>query len=137
MRACVGRLAILRRKQGRRPVVATGPRRSPGTCGRARLDDQRLRLERHHARLVDDLDAAHLRIQWTERERHARLAMNTADARALEDVGILAAHTDELEDRRLITRRRIQPAALAALQTLTTEALRNARPPADEPEGRQ
>ncbi len=92
------------------------------------------RLERHHARLVDDLDAARLRIQWTEHERRARLAMNAADARALEAVGILAAHHDDLEDRRLIMRRRIQLAALAELQGLTAEALRSPRPPADRPE---
>ena len=95
------------------------------------------RLERHHARLVDDLDAARLRIQWTEHERRARLAMNAADARALEDVGILAAPTDHLEDRRLIMRRRIQLAALTALQALTAEAARSARPPAERAEGRQ
>jgi hypothetical protein len=95
------------------------------------------RLEGHHARLVDDLDAARLRIQWTEHERRARLAMNAADARALEDVGILAAPTDDLEDRRLIMRRRIQLAALAALRALTAEAVRSASPPADRVKGRK
>ncbi|HEV7564529.1 MAG TPA: hypothetical protein VGO31_01055 [Microbacteriaceae bacterium] len=95
------------------------------------------RLERHHTRLIDDLDAARLRIQWTEHERLARLVLNAADARALEDVGILAAPTDDLEDRRLIMRRRIQLAALAAVQALTAEAVRSARLPADRAEGRQ
>jgi hypothetical protein len=95
------------------------------------------RLERHHARLVDDLDAARVRIQWTEHERRARLLLNAADARALEDVGILAAQTDDLEDHRLIMRRRIQLAALAALQALTVKAVRSTRPPGDRAEGRQ
>lgn len=102
--------------------------------GRHALEAYAERLERHHARLVDDLDAARLRIQWTEHERHARLAMNAADTHALEDVGILAAPTDDLEDRRLIMRRRIQLAALAALQALTDEAVRSARPPANRAE---
>jgi hypothetical protein len=84
------------------------------------------RLERHHARLVDDLDAARLRIQWTEHERRARRAMNAADARAIEDVGILAAATDDLEDRRRIMQRRIQLAALAELYAITGDAAQRA-----------
>ncbi len=67
-----------------------------------------------------------MRAAWATHERRARQALCTADARALEDVGILHEPHASCADHDLIHRRRQQIGALDRLRALTEHARQTA-----------
>jgi len=92
-----------------------------------RLDLERYadRLARHAERIADDIAAARLRLSWSAFEALARTRLPAADGRLLEAIGVLVPLPGTAEeDRRLVDRRRGQLDALARLQALAEEQLR-------------
>jgi hypothetical protein len=74
------------------------------------------RLARHASRLADELAAARLRLTWAALERDARAELGAGRSLLLESLGVLAQCDRNGVDETLVTRRREQLEALAALQ---------------------
>lgn len=72
------------------------------------------RLDRHAARLADDLAAARLREVWRSIDSEARLAGTAYELEALEAIGVIEPATIHPEDNQLIERRTAQLAASSA-----------------------
>jgi hypothetical protein len=74
------------------------------------------RLTRHSDRLSDDLEAARLRMAWSQLEQEARVALGARQSALLEAVGVIADGASGDDDPALVARRRQQLGALEALQ---------------------
>jgi hypothetical protein len=81
------------------------------------------RLARHASRLADELAAARLRLTWAELEDAARDELGPSRSLVLESLGVLAAVDASGADEALLTRRREQLEALAALQIYVERAI--------------
>jgi hypothetical protein len=119
-------------------VPTTQTPAEPWTDARNRLalETYADRLARHRDRLADDLDAAHLRIRWQAYERQACRQLTQQQVRVLTDAGVIVSSPDELDDRRLVQRRREQLAALSDLQRLVERAIEAHLPSGERSEGR-
>lgn len=80
------------------------------------------RLDRHAARLRDDLDGGRLRLDWLRLERDARDQLGARDAAVLEALGVLSG-SDEAAERRLVERRLRQLEVVERLQALVEAQL--------------
>ncbi len=94
------------------------PTREPRSDG-ASLDAYAARLTQQRRRLASDQRAALLRLVWHRHEHDARTALDAGDVRSLIDAGILAPPGGDLDDRRTITHRAHQLAALEQLISYT------------------
>ena len=94
------------------------PAREPRSDGAA-LDAYAARLTQQRRRLASDQRAALLRLGWHRHEHDARSALDAGDVRCLVDAGVLAPSGADLDDRRTITRRAQQLAALDSLIAYT------------------
>ena len=94
----------------------------------AALESYVQRLARCRERLEDDLQDATQRIEWARHESRARGALSAAAVRLLVDAGVLADPAAYTDTRRLIESRRAQLNAIADVERITRDAIRQARP---------
>lgn len=87
------------------------------------------RLDRHAARLADDLAAARLREVWRSIDSEARRSCTAYELEALEAVGVIEPATIHPEDNELIKRRVGQLAAVERLRAVAEAFRDHAFPP--------